>query len=199
MHSWVWGETYPDFMDALMPLASAPVEIVGRNRVWRKMIMDAIRNDPDWNNGEYQEQPRGLQTAYDIMILMGSAPLYMHQQAPKRDEADKLLATQMQRYARRKVDANDLLYNFDASREYNPSPMLENIKAPLCAVNSADDQINPPELAVVEREIKRVPKGKFVLLPISDETRGHGTHTYANVWKKYLAELLDESKPQSQK
>lgn len=193
MHTWLWGEAHPEFMDALMPLASAPVEIAGRNRAWRKMIMDAIRNDPGWNNGDYKEQPKAMTTAAYIMILMGSAPLHMHQQAPTRPGADKLLNEQLERYAARKMDANDLLYAFDASREYNPAPLLEKIKAPLMAVNSADDQINPPELGILEREIKRVPHGKFILIPIGEATRGHGTHTLANVWKEYLRELLRDS------
>jgi homoserine O-acetyltransferase/O-succinyltransferase len=200
MQTWVWGETYPDFMDALMPLASAPVQIAGRNRIWRKMIMDAIRNDPDWHNGDYTEEPkRALETAADIMIIFGSAPLQMQNQAPTRDAADKLLDETMQRTASRKPDANDLLYAFDASREYNPSPLLDKIKAPLIAVNSVDDEINPPELGILEREIKRVPRGKFVLIPISDATHGHGTHTYANVWKNYLNELLREAEPKAHK
>lgn len=196
MQTWVWGETHPDFMDALMPLASAPVQIAGRNRIWRKMIMDAIRNDPDWHNGDYTEEPkRALEAAADIMIIFGSAPLQMQKQAPTRDAADKLLDETMQRTASRKPDANDLLYAFDASRDYNPEPLLEKIKAPLVAINSADDAINPPELGILERDIKRVPRGKLVLIPISDATHGHGTHTYANVWKEYLAELLRNSEP----
>lgn len=192
MHTWVWGEAYPDFMDALMPLASAPVEIAGRNRLWRQMIMDSIRGDPGWNGGDYAAQPRALTNVADIMILMGSAPLQMHKDAPNRDAADKLLAERRQRILKN-ADANDVLYAFAASREYNPAPRLGTIQAPLFAVNSADDEINPPELGILEREIKKVPHGKYVLIPISDATRGHGTHTYAQVWKKYLAELLKES------
>src|SRR5207248_7118712 len=193
MHSWVWGETYPDFMDALMPLACLPVEIAGRNRMFRKMLMDSIRNDPNWQNGDYTTEPQeGLIAAEHILILAGSAPLQMQKQAPTREAAEKLLAERVEG-ALRTADANDMLYQFDASRNYNPEPQLEKIRVPVMAVNSADDFINPPELGIMEREIKRVPKGKYVLIAISDQTRGHGTHTIANVWKQYLAELLQGS------
>ena len=197
MHTWVWGETYPEFMDALMPLASMPVEIAGRNRIMRKMIMDAIRNDPSWNNGEYKTQPvQGLTAAQNILLLMGSAPLQWHKQAPTRDAADKFYEERVKSGVMR-TDANDMLYYFDSSREYNPSPTLEKIKAPLIAINSADDLINPPELGIMEREIKRVKNGRYVLLPITDQTRGHGTHTIASIWQGYLKELLENSNQQS--
>jgi homoserine O-acetyltransferase len=195
MHTWVWGETYPDFMDALLPLASLPVEIAGRNRMQRRMIIDAIRNDPEWNNGDYEKQPRGLVTAVDLLILMGSSPLQMQKAAPTREAADKLLEEQV-RTRMKGLDANDLLYQVDASRDYNPAPGLGRIKAPLLAVNSADDEINPPELGILEREIKRVPRGRSILIPISDRTRGHRTHSYAEIWKRYLAELLQASQPE---
>jgi homoserine O-acetyltransferase/O-succinyltransferase len=193
MHTWVWGETYPNFMDALMPLASAPVEIAGRNRMWRKMIIDLIRHDPGWNQGEYTSPPRAMEAVSDLMTIMGSAPLEMHRQAPTREAADRLTATGEQRG--RNLDANDAIYAFDASRDYNPAPRLDKIRAPLIAVNTADDQINPPELGILEREIKKVPHGKFVLIPISSATRGHGSHTIANLWKQYLEELLKKSEP----
>ncbi|MGZ8843554.1 MAG: alpha/beta fold hydrolase [Pyrinomonadaceae bacterium] len=193
MQTWVWGETYPDFMDALMPLASLPVEIAGRNRIWRKMAMDAIRNDPEWQGGEYKTQPmRALNTAQDLLLLVGSAPLQWQKQASTRDAADKFYEDRV-RAAIARLDANDLLYQLDSSREYNPAPKLEAIKAPLIAINSADDFINPPELGIIEREIKRVKRGRFVLLPITDQTRGHGTHTIAAIWQGYLKELLEES------
>jgi homoserine O-acetyltransferase/O-succinyltransferase len=193
MHSWVWGEMYPDFMDALMPLASLPIEISGRNRFFRRMIMDPIKNDADWLNGEYKTQPvRGLTTAIYTLVMMGSAPLQMQKQGPTKDAADKMFDDTMK--ARLDAtDANDLLYQVDASRDYNPAPKLETIKAYLLAVNSADDAVNPPELGIVEKEIKRVKNGRFILLPITDETRGHGTHTIAAIWQKYLAELLEAS------
>ena len=190
MHSWLWGEMYPEFMDALLPLASLPIEISGRNRFFRRMIIDPIRNDPDWQNGEYKTQPvRGLTTAIYTLMIMGGAPLQMQKQAPSKDAADKLFDSQVKsRLAT--TDANDLLYQVDASRDYNPNPKLETIKAHLLAINSADDAVNPPELGIVETEIKRVKNGRFILLPITDDTRGHGTHTMPTIWQKYLAELL---------
>lgn len=195
MQTWVWGETYPDFMDALMPLASLPVEIAGRNRMMRKMIMDAIRNDPAWNDGQYRTEPQqGLTAAIDILLLMGSSPLQWQKAAPTREAADLFLAERIKNQLSH-TDANDMLYQFDASREYNPAPQLESIKAPLIAINSADDLINPPELGIMEREIKRVKYGRYVLLPTSDETRGHGTHSLPVIWQQYLRELLDISQP----
>jgi len=194
MHSWVWGETYPGFADALMPLACLPVQIAGRNRMARKMAMDAITSDPGWEQGEYKTQPLGLKTAIDMLIIMGSAPLQMQKLYPTRDAADQFLektwATDM-----KALDANDFLYQFNSSRNYDPSKDLEKITVPVMAINSADDFINPPELDIMPIEIKRVPKGKFVLLPITDATRGHGTHTLPAIWSQYLAELLDESAP----
>src|SRR5215467_1124350 len=193
MHSFVWGETYPDFMDALMPLACLPVQIAGRNRIWRKMVMDAIRNDPEWKSGEYSTEPQqSLRTALDLLMIAGSAPLYWQKSYPTRDAADKELDDYFK--ARTPgLDANDLLYQVNSSRNYDPLPHLEKITAPVMHINSADDFINPPELGIAEREIKLVKRGTFVLLPISDQTRGHGTHTRAAVWKQYLAELLEKS------
>ena len=193
MHSFVWGETFPDFMDALMPLACQPVEIAGRNRIWRKMVMDAIRNDPEWKGGEYSVQPKqALRTAQDLLLLAGSAPLYMQKTLPTRGAADKFLDDYYKSHSSGQ-DANDLLYQVNASRNYDPSPGLEKITVPVMYVNSADDFINPPELDMASREIKRVKNSKFVLLPITDETRGHGTHTLPVIWKQYLAELLEQS------
>jgi homoserine O-acetyltransferase len=193
MHSFVWGETYPDFMDALMPLACLPVEIAGRNRMWRKMLLEAIRNDPAWKGGEYTEEPReGLRTALDLLLIAGSAPLQMQRNFPTREAAEKYLDDYISRRLG-SLDANDMLYYFNASRDYNPEPSLDKIKAPVMYINSADDFINPPELGIAEREIKKVKNGRFVLLPISDQTYGHGTHTHAAVWQQYLKELLDSS------
>jgi homoserine O-acetyltransferase/O-succinyltransferase len=193
MHSFVWGETYPDFMDALMPLACQPVQIAGRNRLWRKMVMDAIRNDPDWKGGDYTAEPQqSLRTALDFLIIAGSAPLLMQKNLPTRDAADKFLDQYFKDHLA-ELDANDLLYQVNASRNYEPSPQLEKIKAPVMYINSADDFINPPELLMGQTEIKRVKNAKFVLIPISEQTRGHGTHTSAAVWKQYLAELLEKS------
>jgi len=194
MHSWMWGETYPDTMDALMPLACNPVAIAGRNRMWRKMIMDGIRQDPDWRNGDYTTEPRaGLQIAAYVLLIAGSAPLHMQEDLPSRDATDKYL----DEYTKREMaelDANDILYAVSSSRNYDPSSKLDAIKAPVMFVNSADDFINPPELGIAEREIKKVKNGKFVLLPTSEQTHGHGTHTWAAVWQQYLKELMDESR-----
>ncbi len=193
MHSWVWAETYPDAMDALMPLACLTVPIAGRNRLWRKMVMDAIRNDPEWKGGEYAAQPAAaLRTAVDILLIAGSAPLQMLKNYPTRDAADKYLDGYMSSRARG-LDANDLLYQVNASRNYDPSPLLEKIKAPVMYINSADDFINPPEMGIAEHEIQKVKGGRFVLLPVSEQTHGHGTHTWAAVWQQYLKELLESS------
>ncbi len=192
MHTWMWGEMYPDFMDALMPLASNPVQIAGRNRVIRKMIMDSITKDPEWKNGEYTKQPPGLVAALYGLMIMTSTPLQWQKQFPTRDAADQYLDNQI-RSRLASTDANDMLYQYDSSRDYDPSPKLESIKAPLLAINSADDFVNPPELPMMEREIKRVKRGRFVLIPISDQTRGHGTHSLPAIWKNYLAELLQEA------
>jgi homoserine O-acetyltransferase len=193
MHSWVWGETYPDFMDALMPLACQPVAIVGRNRLWRSMVVDAIKNDPAWKGGDYEAQPaNGLRTGIDLLLIAGSAPLYMQTTLVNRDSVDAYLARQMTtRLAT--LDANDLIYQVEASRNYDPSPKLGTIKAPVMFVNSTDDFINPPELGIAEREIKKVPHGKFVLIQATPETRGHGTHTWGKFWMGYLEELLKEA------
>jgi homoserine O-acetyltransferase len=192
MHTWLWGEIHADFMDALLPLASLPTEISGRNRVWRRMIMDAIRNDPGWNNGEYEVQPPGLRIALEVLYFMGSNPLQRYKDAPTLGKADVLLDTYVAD-AMKTHDANNVLFALEASKDYDPGPALEHIKAPLVAINFADDLINPPELGILEREIKRVPHGKTLVMPMSDQTRGHGTHTLAAVWKEHLAELLQES------
>jgi homoserine O-acetyltransferase/O-succinyltransferase len=193
MHSWVWGETYPDMMDALMPLACLPVQIAGRNRLWRKMVIDGIRQDPDWKNGDYTTEPRaGLQIATDFLLIAGSAPLHQQEDLPTRDKVDAFLDSYIKRVTAT-LDANDFLYAVNSSRNYDPSPRLDKIKVPVMYINSADDFINPPELGVAEREIKKVKSGKFVLIPASEQTHGHGTHTHAAVWQSHLKELLDES------
>ena len=192
MQSFVWGETYPDFTDALMPLACLPAQIAGRNRLWRKMVMDAIREDPAWSGGDYKDQPKeALRTAEDLLVIAGSAPLVMQKRLPTRDDADKY-AQNMEKSAAT-LDANDLLYQVNASRNYDPSPQLEKITVPVMWVNSADDFINPPELGIAEKESPRLKNGTFILLPIGDQTRGHGTHTLAAVWKTYLQQLLEKS------
>jgi homoserine O-acetyltransferase/O-succinyltransferase len=193
MHSWLWAETYTDFMDALMPLACLPVQIAGRNRIWRKMVIDGIRQDPEWKNGEYSMQPRAaLQIAADFLLIAGSAPLQMQKTLDTRESADRYLREFVKENAAT-LDANNLLYAVNASRNYDPSRYLERVTAPVMFINSADDFINPPELGIAEREIKRVKNGRFVLLPMSDQTHGHGTHTWAAVWQQYLKELLAAS------
>jgi homoserine O-acetyltransferase len=191
MESWVWGEMYPEYMDALMPLASAPVAIAGRNRMLRAMIIDSIRDDPAWKDGDYTTPPvQGLIAAQYALWMMTSSALQLHKANPTPDKADTAVVDLRKRAVT--VDANDMLYQFEASSDYDPWPKLGTIKAPLYAVNSADDEVNPPELGILEREIKRVPRGRYILIPTSDETRGHGTHSRALVWKKYLIELLNE-------
>ena len=192
MHAWLWGEQHPDFMSALMPLASLPVEIAGRNRIMRKMMMDAIRTDPGWSNGEYKTQPRGLVTALDIMFIMGSSALQLQKDAPTRDKADAVLADYISSRIKA-LDANDMLYYVDASRNYNPDPQLEKIKVPLTAINTVDDVINPPELQLIEKSIKRIKDAKLYVLSTTFGTRGHGTHSMPAIWQGWLAELLENS------
>ena len=194
MHSWVWGERYPDFMDGIVPLASAPTQIAGRNRMIRRMAMDDIMDDPEWKGGEYATQPRGLRAALQMLFIMSSAPLVQQHDAPTRNAADSAIRRFLDTRART-TDANDFLYAFDASRDYNPEPLLQRIKAPLLAINSADDQINPPELGLIEHLMPRVARGSFVMLPITPETRGHGTHTVAKVWKSHFVEFLNSLPP----
>jgi homoserine O-acetyltransferase/O-succinyltransferase len=189
MHSWVWGERYPDFMDGIVPLASAPTAIAGRNRMMRRLLMDDIRTDPEWRDGEYATPPRGLRAALQMLWVMTSAPLVQQHDAPSRDAADSAITAWLDSRVCT-TDANDMLYAFDASRDYDPEPLLGRITAPLLAINSADDQVNPPELGIMERLVPRVKHGRFVLLPITPQTRGHGTHTIAAVWKSPFAEFL---------
>jgi homoserine O-acetyltransferase/O-succinyltransferase len=189
MHTWMWGSRYPDFMDALMPLASLPTQIAGRNRAWRRVVIDAIRNDPEWKGGEYTAQPQSLRTAAHMLWLVGSNPVLRQRAGPTLAEADRVLDAYVAAYMKT-GDANNILYALEASRDYDPGPGLEKIAAPLVAINTADDIINPPELQILEKEITRVPKGRAVVLPLSDRTAGHGTHTLAAVWKPYLEELL---------
>jgi homoserine O-acetyltransferase/O-succinyltransferase len=195
MHCWVWGEMYPDFVDGLVPLASAPTAIAGRNRVMRRMIMDAITHDPAWKNGDYTEPPRqGLTGAVNLLMMMTSSPLQWHKSGATRDAADKWYADQIaSRVAA--TDANDMLYQYNASRDYDPSPNLEKITAPVLAVNSADDVVNPPELGLMEKLMPRVKRGRYILIPTSDETRGHGTHSLPKIWGRHLAEFMKELTP----
>jgi len=192
MHTWLWGQQHPDFMDALMPLASLPTQISGRNRAWRRLLIDAIRNDPGWQGGDYTTQPPSLRTAAEMLWLMSSNPVLRQKEAPSLKQTDEKLDQFVADYIKT-ADANDVLYAVEASHDYDPGPNLEKIKAPLLAINSADDLINPPELGVLEREIKRVPRGRAIIIPLSDKTRGHGSHTIAALWKDQLIALLKES------
>jgi homoserine O-acetyltransferase/O-succinyltransferase len=194
MHSWMWLETWPDAMDAAMPLACLPVAIAGRNRAWRKLVTDGIRNDPAWQGGEYKTQPQmALRLANALITIAGSAPIADQKRLPTRDAVDRAVEADTKEFLATR-DANDLLYALEASADYDPSRDLEKIKAPVMFVNSADDFINPPELGIAEREIKRVKRGKLVLIPASEKTHGHGTHTWAAQWKPHLVELLAPKK-----
>ena len=193
MHAWMWAERWPAAMDAVMPLACLPTQIAGRNRQWRKMVIDAIEQDPEWASGEYTRQPRAaLRDAGHLMAIAGSAPLADQKRMPDRDAADQVVEDDEASFAA-SHDANDVLYAVAASRDYDPSADLEKITAPVLFVNSGDDFINPPELGIAERAIKRVKRGKFVLIPASESTHGHGTHTWARFWKKDLQQLLEST------
>jgi homoserine O-acetyltransferase len=196
MHTWLWGEFHPDFMDALLPLASLPAQISGRNRAWRRIVIDAIRHDPAWNSGDYRTQPPSLRTAAEMLWFMSSNPILRQKEAPSLTKTDEVLDKFVNDYVKT-GDANDVLYAVEASHDYDPGPNLEKIRAPLLAINSADDLINPPELGILEREIKRVPNGRAIVLPLSDKTRGHGSHTVAALWKDQLVDLLKRSSRKS--
>ena len=189
MQTWIWGVKYPDFMDIAVPMASLPTEMSGRNWMMRRLIIDSIRNDPEWMNGNYTKQPLSVRFAsvfFGIATNGGNQGLY--KAAPTREKADKMLDQRLS--APFLGDANDVLYQWDSSRDYNPSPGLERIQAALLAINSADDERNPPELGLMDREIKRVKNGRVLLIPASDRTAGHGTTAQARFWKQELAELL---------
>jgi homoserine O-acetyltransferase/O-succinyltransferase len=193
MQSFVWGETFPQFSDALAPFACLPVELAGRNRMWRYMAMQDIKNDPAWKNGDYTTPPaEGLRGASDLLVIAGGAPLQLQKNFPTRAQVetyvDRVIAADIAH-----TDANDFLYDVNASRNYNPAPKLSTITAPVLWINSADDFINPPELGIAEKLVTQMPHAKFILIPISDATRGHGTHTVAAVWKQYLIDFLAQS------
>ena len=193
MESFVWGETFPQFSDALAPFACYPIELAGRNRMWRYMAMQMIRNDPAWKDGNYTTQPgEGMRGANDLLVIAGSAPLQMQRNYPTRASAEAYVDKAFDSFVSR-ADANDFLYYVNASRNYNPEPKLGAITAPVLWINSADDFINPPELGLGEKLVAKMPRAKFILIPISDATRGHGTHTQAAVWKNYLIEFLRET------
>lgn len=193
MHAFLWGETHPDFATAMAPLACQPVEIAGRNRMWRKLSIDAIRNDPDWKGGDYEEQPeRALRTVASLLLVAGGSAIPLQQEFPTRDKVDPMVEARVAQYVGG-MDANDWLYQVSASEDYDPSPDLEKITARVLWINSADDFINPPELGIAEREAARLQNGKYVLIPASENTHGHGTHTWAALWENELAELLQSS------
>jgi len=198
MQSWVWGETYPTFMDALAPFACYPTEIAGRNRMTRYIAIQSIKNDPAWKNGEYTTEPtEGLRGALAMLLVMGSVPLQMQKNNPTRAQSERYVDDNMARIIPR-LDANNLIYYVDASRNYNPEPGLSSIVAPALWINSADDFINPPEVGekiINPRVLPKMPKTKFILIPISDSTRGHGTHTVAAVWKQYLIDFMAQTEP----
>jgi homoserine O-acetyltransferase len=190
MHAWVWAQRYDAFAEALVPLACAPTAIVGRNRMIRKLIIDNIMSDPGWNGGDYAQPPlRGLRAAMGNLFVMTSAPLVQHRQAPTRGAADSAIMSYVDRQSRA-LDANDVIYAFEASRDYDPSPRLDAVTVPVLAINSADDFVNPPELGLMERLIARVPSARYVLIPTGDSTRGHGTHSRPSVWHEHLAAFL---------
>ena len=195
MHIFVWAGTHPDFAEALMPMACQPTAIVGRNRLWRTMLKDAIRSDPAWAGGDYSAQPvEGLRTAVDLLLLAGSAPMAMQQDLATPTVVDEWLAGQQ---ARRipALDANDLWYQVNASFDYDPSAGLERITAPMTWINSADDFINPPELGLAEQFVPRIAGVRYRLVPNSVGGKGHGTHTWAVFWKDDLNALLARSEP----
>ena len=189
MLAWVWGEMYPDFMDKLLPTAAQPTEVAGRNWMMRRMIIDLIKTDPEWNGGNYTKQPRAYSWPRCISV---PAPAGERGRCIKwRPRGKKPIRSSTSGWRKpRGADANDVLYSFLASRDYNPAPKLETIRAQVLAINSADDERNPPELGIMEREIKRVKNGRYVLIPTSDESRGHGTMGIAKLWKQYLAEFM---------
>lgn len=189
MHAWVWGSTYPDTMDAIVPMASQPTEMSSRNWMMRRMIIDAIKNDPDYKGGDYTAQPKAVQVANVFFgIATNGGTLAYQKMTPTRAAADKLLDDRLK--APFTADANDFLYQWDSSRDYNPAPGLEKIKAATLVINSADDERNPPETGILERELKRVKNAKLLLIPASEDTRGHGTTGMAKFWAKQLGEFL---------
>ena len=189
MQTWIWGQRYPAFMDTLVPMASLPTEMSSRNWMLRRLIIDSIRNDPTWMNGNYTEQPKSAHFAsvfYSIATNGGSQALF--KAAPTREKADQLLDSRLN--ARYTGDANDHLYQWDSSRDYNPSPGLEKIQATLLAINAADDERNPPELGLLQSEVKRIKNGSYVIITASENTAGHGTTGQAKFWKQHLVKLL---------
>lgn len=192
MHAWMWAEKYPEFMDAVLPLVCLPAQISGRNRMERRLIVDAIRNDPEWNEGNYEKQPQGLLTALRMVVISAGSTKQLYLEAPTQEATDRLLDRMVQQRMQN-TDANNLLYAWDASRDYDPASGLGRITARVMAVNFEDDERNPPELGIMEGAIRRVAQGKYVLVPASERTRGHASVNDATLWKDYLVELLARS------
>ncbi len=193
MHAFMWGETWPDFAAALAPFACLPVEIAGRNRLWRKLTIDAIRTDPDWKNGDYDVQPaRAMRTVASLLLLAGGSPIPLQDEFPTRAAVDPMVESRIAQ-SLSAMDANDWLYQISASHDYDPSPDLSKITARVLWINSADDFINPPELGVAEREAARIKRARFILIPASADTKGHGSHTWAALWEDYLRDFLADS------
>ena len=188
MHTWLWGERYPDMMDALMPISALPVEIAGRNRLWRRMVIEAIRSDPDWKNGDYEQQPHGYARIVPLIAMMVSSPVRLYEKYPTRASVDAFYDHLLQTAATR--DVNDRLYQYASSRNYNPAPDLEKIKAKLLLIVFADDQINSPEFGALDREMPHVANGRFVIVPAGKDSDGEGNNTNAKLWHMYLEDLL---------
>jgi homoserine O-acetyltransferase len=190
MHGFVWAERHPDLVRAIMPMACLPTEIAGHNRMWRRMAVEGIRRDPAWAEGNYTSEPiQGLRTAVSLLQVAGFAPLYLQRAYPTRETAEAYIVERVERDIATR-DANDLIYQLEASRTYNPLPDLERIHTPMTWVNSADDFINPPDYGIAEAAARRMPSVRYVLIPASAETRGHGTHTWARFWQAELVDLL---------
>jgi homoserine O-acetyltransferase len=190
MHGFVWAETHPDFARAMMPMACLPVEIAGHNRMWRKLTVEGIKADPAWAGGNYSSPPlQGLRTAVSILQIAGVAPLYLQKAYPTRESADAYILDRVAKDLPTR-DANDLIYQVEASRSYNPWPKLERIRVPMTWVNSSDDFINPAEYGIAEDSARRLKSGRYILIRATSDTRGHGTHTWAKFWRQELIDLL---------
>ena len=191
MHAWQWAVTYPDAMDAVVPMASLPVEVSGRNRMLRRLIAEAVRSDPAWKGGEYSTAPPGLRTALQLVMISGASARELSRLGPTAAAADAFLDD----FVRPRVvqtDANDFLYAWESSSGYDPSAQLPGIRARLLAINFEDDERNPPELGIMEREITRIPHARYVLIPASDATRGHRSFYQVPLWKQHLIDFLAE-------
>jgi homoserine O-acetyltransferase len=195
MHGFVWAARHPGFARAMMPMACLPVEIAGHNRMWRKAAVEGIRSDPAWAGGHYRTQPvQGLRTAVSLLQVAGFAPLYLQKAYPTRAAADAYIVERIDKDLPSR-DANDLIYQLEASRTYNPWPTLERINVPMTWVNSSDDFINPAEYGIAEDAARRMPSVRYVLVRATSDTRGHGTHTWAKFWRQELTDLLARTEP----